>query len=485
MQRALTPPPSSRRIRVVLSTTALLSFVSVSKATALVLAELGVGVFFVAGLGRSYVGDWAPWFVAVACVLAAIVRAIDIESWAFLVPGGLIARTERAFGQKVSSLATAVMLTERLLLVSLACVLCGQYAVSFASEWITRWSVTAQLTIQELVTTGAIVLIGALWFRSRIRFRLPSQAITRGIWIGVASLLGILVVAGVTSLRHNTVPLSALLQPPWSDSAPLQNKLLGVLVGLAVVLPVLGGGGALGRAARDFAPPRIQSVRRTAFYVVLFVSLLAILSSLFFILIVPRSESSAWVATPLAALAQYAAVPSWIRGLLTVLVVGATLLVLIPAAQASLEDVEQLLRRLSVDGMLPGNLANASNIAAVGTVFITLVSGAQVVWLGRAYSIAIAAALLFRITANARLRKMVPEPRPFHVPGPIHCCAGRGPCGKPPGSGDRYRRGRSLRAFHFRRHIARSGRCPARQCPGCGTPSRLAVARDHRNASCG
>src|SRR5438105_2013800 len=46
------PNPTSdpkRHFRVVLSTTALMSFMSVSKATALVLSELGVGLFFVVG----------------------------------------------------------------------------------------------------------------------------------------------------------------------------------------------------------------------------------------------------------------------------------------------------------------------------------------------------------------------------------------------------------------------------------------------------
>jgi amino acid transporter len=117
----------------VLSTTALLSFMSVSNATALVLAELGIGIFFVSGIARLLIGDSAPWFVLIACGLSAIVRAIDIESWAFFMPGGLVARAERAFGQRVGRIATAVMLTERLLLVALGCVLCGHYAVRFGA----------------------------------------------------------------------------------------------------------------------------------------------------------------------------------------------------------------------------------------------------------------------------------------------------------------------------------------------------------------
>ena len=177
MPGPIPPERTKRSVRVVLSTTALLSFMSVSKATALVLAELGVGVFFAVGVARPVAGNWAAWLILAACLLGIVVRAIDVESWAFFVPGGLIGRSERAFGKRFGSVATAVMLTERSLLTALACVLCGQYAVSFAAGWITRWSVTARLTVQELVTTGAIVLIGLLWTRSRLRVKNLSPGI--------------------------------------------------------------------------------------------------------------------------------------------------------------------------------------------------------------------------------------------------------------------------------------------------------------------
>ena len=57
---------------------------SVSKATAMVLAEVAVGMFFAVGIARSFIGHSAPWFVLLACGLSVIVRAIDVESWAFL-----------------------------------------------------------------------------------------------------------------------------------------------------------------------------------------------------------------------------------------------------------------------------------------------------------------------------------------------------------------------------------------------------------------
>ena len=83
-------------IRVVLSSTALLPFMSVRKAAALAIAQLGVGAFFIAGVTGTALGESAAWFVLAATLLAAFVRAIDIESWALLIPGGFVSPRDAA-----------------------------------------------------------------------------------------------------------------------------------------------------------------------------------------------------------------------------------------------------------------------------------------------------------------------------------------------------------------------------------------------------
>src|ERR1044071_7403047 len=97
MNTVVPPLKRNRNVRVVLSTTTLLSFMSVSKAAALAVAELGIGAFFVVGVARAFVGEAAAWFVLAACALGVFVRAIEIESWSFFIPGGLIGRCERGF----------------------------------------------------------------------------------------------------------------------------------------------------------------------------------------------------------------------------------------------------------------------------------------------------------------------------------------------------------------------------------------------------
>src|SRR4030095_6087754 len=169
------------------------------------------------------------------------------ESWAFFVPGGLIGRAEKAFGQCVGSLAPAVLRIERLLLVVLVCCFCLQYGVSIGAGWIAEWSVTARLTVQEIVTVGAIFLIGLLWTRSRLRFQVPSSTVARGIWVGFL-MLAALTIVGVVAVQPQQIPvLTISMELPWGDAPGTSAFGAGIslFVGFALVLPLLGGGGSL------------------------------------------------------------------------------------------------------------------------------------------------------------------------------------------------------------------------------------------------
>jgi hypothetical protein len=96
------------------------------------------------------------------------------------------------------------MLTERILMVALCCVLCAQYAASIVGSWIVEWTVTARLTVQEIVTVVAILLIGLLWTRSRLRLYLSSSSIARAVWVGTLIVVSLLVVVLIATLRHHS-----------------------------------------------------------------------------------------------------------------------------------------------------------------------------------------------------------------------------------------------------------------------------------------
>ena len=70
-----TPLSRDGRVRVVVATTVLLSFISFWRAAAIVLSDLGSTAFYVGGIVEQAVGKAAPWFILGVMLFSYAVRA--------------------------------------------------------------------------------------------------------------------------------------------------------------------------------------------------------------------------------------------------------------------------------------------------------------------------------------------------------------------------------------------------------------------------
>jgi len=426
---AFSPIRRRHPIRVVLSSEALLPFVSVGNVAALAIAQLGVAAFFIAGITRSALGDAAGWFVLAAAVLAWFARAIDLESWALLVPGGFVGRVTLAFGARVAELAAAAALIERLLLGALAAVVVGHYLSGVAVTAIAGLRFTRFVQPEDVSTVLAVGAIGVLWVRARLGREIGRAAIAKGVWIGIGIVVATMVWGVVTLARAGATPLTSLVSIPSPTPItgwPAVDAGFAMVLGFALTLTVIGGGEAIARAAQEFPPPRINALRRTTQLILLFALLVTALGTFLVTLLVPASEQGVWVNAPLAGLAQHLAGPAWVRGLLSIALAAAAVFVALPAAYAALGDAEQILHRASEDGTLPRGLASlhtkfgtparAVDMTVLAIIVAIIAGGGRVTWLARAWAMAIAVMLVLMIAALIRLRRTRQGPRPFKVP---------------------------------------------------------------------
>jgi magnesium transporter len=321
------------------------------------------------------------------------------------------------------------MLVERLVLAALACVLVGHHVADFVVAAVAGWPATARLTSEEVGGVLAAVLLGVLWLRARMGHDLPSRLVARGVWVGLGILMGLVVWAALTAVRHH-IPLDVVVPadgPALGGSGWwLTDAALTTLVTFALAVPLLGGGDALARGAHEYQPPRIQALRRTRTIVSIFMLAVAVPLAFFYVLLVPASAQGLWFATPLAGLGQHLAGPPWARGIAGILVALTAVLLLLPAAEAALADAESLLRRLASTHRFAerlarqhprfGTYAYASDLAAASTVVIMLAGGGRVPWIAHAYAVGVGVTLLIRLTSLVRLRTLVPGPRPYRVP---------------------------------------------------------------------
>src|SRR4051794_18759555 len=435
---AMPPPGFRRRVTVVLSATALGAFVSAWKATALAIAELGIGAFFVAGLVRAEVGSWTPWAVLAAALLGALVRAIDLESWGLLMPGGLAGRAEAAFGPAASAMTSATVLVERVLLAGTAAVGIGEYGSGFLSDVVVGWPAAARLPPTDPSTVIAIGAIGVVWVRGRLGRDLSSSRLARAAWAGVV----VLVATAAWAIRSAPGGAIAAL-PPLAPGAllaagpePVLMALTVALIGIGLALPAVGGGNAVTRSAHEFAPPRVPTLRRTTIVAALVVTLLQVSVAWAFIALVPENDARVWMAAPVAGIADRLAGPSWLVHAWMFLVVAAAVTFAVPAAQAALLDVDQVLRRLARLQLVPdallatdrwmGTATRAGDAATLSAILVVVAARGRVVWLGRAGAGAVAPSLAAKAILPLPLPTLRPAPRAFPPAAP------RGGPGPPP-----------------------------------------------------
>jgi hypothetical protein len=104
MNRDVTKTPD--RIRVVVATTIMLSFISFWRAAAIVLNDLGSSAFYAGGIAEQAVGKAAPWFILAVMLFSYGVRVVYIESSSMFTRGGAIAWSRRPWAGRWPSSAS-------------------------------------------------------------------------------------------------------------------------------------------------------------------------------------------------------------------------------------------------------------------------------------------------------------------------------------------------------------------------------------------
>ena len=100
----ITPRSGDTRVRVVVATTVLLTFISFWRAAAIVLNDLGSSAFYVGGIAEQAMGKAAPWFILGVMCFSYTVRAVYIESSAMFVRGGVYRVVKEAMGGTLAKL---------------------------------------------------------------------------------------------------------------------------------------------------------------------------------------------------------------------------------------------------------------------------------------------------------------------------------------------------------------------------------------------
>src|SRR5258705_3742852 len=127
-------PNSGQRMRIVVATTVMLSFISFWRAAAIVLNDLASTAYYIGGIAERSVGKAAPWFILGVILFASAVRAAYVESCAMFVRGGVYRVVKEAMGGTLAKLSVSALIFDYILTGPISGVSAGQYIAGLLNE---------------------------------------------------------------------------------------------------------------------------------------------------------------------------------------------------------------------------------------------------------------------------------------------------------------------------------------------------------------
>src|SRR6202795_272711 len=158
-----TPPSRIVTIpRVIVATTAMLTFISFWRAAAIVLNDLASSAYYAGGESESFIGKSAPWFILGVMLFSYSVRAVYVESCSMFVRGGVYRVVKEALGGTVVKFSVSALMFDYVLTGPISGVSAGQYLAGLLNELFAYFHLS--IVLSENLTAACFAVVITLYF---------------------------------------------------------------------------------------------------------------------------------------------------------------------------------------------------------------------------------------------------------------------------------------------------------------------------------
>src|SRR5579863_10334978 len=149
--------------RVMVATTAMLTFISFWRAAAIVLNDLASSAYYAGGIAERAVGKSAPWFILAVMLFSYAVRATYVESCSMFVRGGVYRVVKEALGGTLDKFSVSALMFDYILTGPISGVYAGQYLVGFLNELFRSAHIAINLPVNGASAAFAILVTLYFW----------------------------------------------------------------------------------------------------------------------------------------------------------------------------------------------------------------------------------------------------------------------------------------------------------------------------------
>ncbi|RPI25024.1 MAG: APC family permease [Acidobacteria bacterium] len=433
MSTAIKIPPT----RVVVATTAMLSFISFWRAAAIVLADLGSSAFYAGGIAEEAIGLSAPWLILGVMLFSICVRTVYIESSSMFVRGGVYRVVKEAMGGTLAKISVSALIFDFILTAPISGVSAGQYLVGLVNETFRLMGYSYHLDRDHGAAVFAILVILYFWRKNLIGIEESSgkaMSIMKVATVMVVIMIGWGLLTVLVRGSRGLPPL------PSTQSFKFSSEALGWLQGTSIpTIPLfiliigfghsilaLSGEETLAQVYREIAHPKLQNLKRAAITIFIFSATFTPAVSFLAYALIADKERAGYHDNMISGIAMHLLGPYELRLLFQALVVLVGILMLASACNTAIIGSNGVLNRLSEDGVLPdwfrqphhkyGTTYRLLNCIVVLQILAVIVSRGNVFMLGEAYAFGVIWSFAMNAVSTLILRFKRPEDREWRVP---------------------------------------------------------------------
>ena len=426
--------------RVLVATTALLSFISFWRAAAIVLNDLASSAYYAGGEAEGYIGKAAPWFILAIMLFSYAVRAVYVESCSMFVRGGVYRAVKQSLGGTLAKFSVSALMFDYILTGPISGVAAGQYLAGLISDLLQYFHVSGPLssfTVNFVSASFAIVVTLYFWWENTKGIPESSEKalhIMKLVTVMVVILIGWCTYTAF--IRHSTLPPFPTPQNlrlsesalGWlaHSSLPHMFGIVAIFIALGHSVLAMSGEESLAQVYREIEHPKLPNLKKAGLVIFIYSLVFTSLVSFFAVMIIPDSVRQGYLENLIGGLAMSLAGPVYVRLIFHGFVVVVGTLILAGAVNTAIVGSNGVLNRVSEDGVLSswfrqphrkyGTSYRIINIVVALQVITIIISRGDVTFLANLYAFGVIWSFAMNGLAVLVLRYTKPGHRDFQVP---------------------------------------------------------------------
>jgi amino acid transporter len=436
--------PQSNRVRLVVASSVMLTFISFWRAAAIVLNDLGSSAFYAGGLSEEAIGKSAPWLILFVVFFAYAVRSVYVESCSMFTRGGVYRIVKEALGSTFAKISVSALMFDYVLTGPISGVSAGQYIIGLLNDFFafagTRFHWTTVPHLRPDIASACIAAIITLYFWwQNIKGIEESSQRALDIMKITTVMVVILLFWGTFTVFHRGAQLPPLPIPSnlhFSSDAlgflkgtkfATSLGLFGVLMAFGHSVLAMSGEESLAQVNREIEHPKLKNLKRAALVIATYSFFFTGLCTLLAVMIIPDSvRVHVYRDNLIAGMAMYMVGPEVLRFAFRCFVVLVGFLILGGAVNTAIVGSTGVLMRIAEDGVLTdwfrkpqkkyGTSYRIVNLVASMQLLVIALTHGNVVIIGEAYAFGVIWSFTFNALAMLILRWKYHGERGWKVP---------------------------------------------------------------------